>query len=276
MVGRILQGIIMERAKRMKKYFLMICLCFVFVAGCATTDKKESSSFGGTSPTGITQFNLPPRKIAAGLSQGIASVPYYLSPSLQDINRGLISANAKITLGDTYEAAYGKKINSVPKSGDTGEAFRRMKLASEYFQKILSRRSIPHANNYILTSIDTANSQGYTLFAVVYRPKEKIKVMDKYDGHTVQTFENNDRLYFEPFKKDVSGNELDVIIDWAGLPHDLMFTQKGQALMLTMAANSVINKKRSPDYWAIEKSWIEGDFEVIVKQQVTAFKTKLR
>ncbi len=265
----------MERVKRMSKYFWMIFLCFVFVAGCATSDKKIDTSLGGTS-TGLMQFNLPPRKIAAGLSQGIASVPYYLSPSLQDINRGLIRADAKVTLGDTYEAAYGKRIESVPQSGDTGDAFRRMKLASEYFQKILSRRGIQHANNYILTSIDTANSQGYTLFAIVYRPKGKIKVMDKYDGHTVQTFESNDRLYFEPFKKDITGDDLDIIIDWAGLPYDLMVTQKGQALMLTMAANSVINEKRSPDYWAIEKRWIEGDFEAIVKQQVAAFKTKMR
>ncbi|MEN6624234.1 MAG: hypothetical protein ABFD50_22145 [Smithella sp.] len=259
----------------MEKFFLVIFLCFIFIIGCATTDKKENSDFSGAS-SGIMQLNLPPRKIAAGLSQGIASVPYYLSPSLQDINRGLISANAKVTLGDTYEAAYGKKINSVPRSGDTGEAFRRMKLASEYFQRILSHRGISHANHYILTSIDTANSQGFTLFAVVYRPKDKIMVIDKYDGHTVQTFESNDRLYYEPFKKDVTGSELDIIIDWSGLPHDLMFTQKGQALMLTLAANSVINEKRSPDYWTIEKKWIEGDFETIIKQQVTAFKTKLR
>lgn len=258
----------------MKKKFWVICLCFVFVIACATTDKKEDPGPGGIS-SGIIQLNLPPRQIAAGLSEGIASVPHYLSASLQDINRGLIDADAKVTLGDTYEAAYGKSINSVPESGDTREAFRRMKLASEYFQKILSRRGIPHANNYILTSIDTANSQGYTLFAVVYRPKDKIKVIDKYDGHTVQTFESNDRLYYEPFKKDITGGELDVIIDWSGLPHDLMVTQKGQALMLTLAANSVINKKRSPDYWAIEKRWIEGDFEAIVAKKVAAFKNKM-
>jgi hypothetical protein len=259
----------------MKIFFWVVCCCLFFIVSCATTDKKVNSGLDGTT-SGIMQFNLPPRKIAAGLSQGITSVPYYLSPSLQDINKGLINANAKVTLSDTYEAAYGKHIKAVPENGDTGETFRRMKLATEYFQKILSRQGIPHTGNYILTSIDTANSQGYTLFAVVYRPKDKIKVIDKYDGRTEQAFESNDRLYYEPFKNDITGNELDVIIDWSGLPHDIMFTQKGQALMLTIAANSVINEKRSPDYWAIEKRWIEGDFEAIVKQQVVDFKTKMK
>jgi hypothetical protein len=167
------------------------------------------------------------KPIAENLSQGIASVPCYISPSLQDISRGLINADAKVTLGGT---------------------FRRMKLASEYFQRIIFRRGISYANNYILTSIDTANSQVYTLFTIVYRTIGKINVLNKYDGHTIQTFENIYRLYFEPFQKDVSGNDLDVIIDWAGLPHDLMLTQNDQALMLTMAANSVVNEKRSSDY----------------------------
>jgi len=80
-----------------------------------------------------------------------------------------------VTLDNTYEAAYGKRINAVPESGDTGEVFRRMKHATEHFQKVLYRYGVSDTDNYILTSIDTANSKGYTLFALVYRPSETIQ-----------------------------------------------------------------------------------------------------
>ena len=262
----------------MKKSALILCLCLLLITSCSTTNeggKKVSSGFG-KAMAGVAQLVLSPLQIAAGLLEGIAAFPYYLSTSLEDINKGMIAANAKVTLDDTYEAAYGKRINAVPESGDTGEVFRRMKHATEYFQKILKRYGVNDADNYILVSIDTANSKGYTLFAVVYRPAETIKVIDKYDGSTVKTFSREDRLYFEPFEKDFKGKKLDTIIDWAGLPREFITTQKGQALMLTMAANSVVNEKRTPEYWDIEKRWIAGEFEEIVDQKMSSVKNKMK
>jgi hypothetical protein len=263
----------------MRKKYLALCLCLVFIVACASTDneggKKVNQGFGKAA-LGLAQLVLSPLQIAAGVLEGIASVPYYLSTSLQDINKGMITANAKVTLDDTYEAAYGKRINAVPESGDTGEVFRRMKHATEYFQKVLSRYGVPNAENYILTSIDTANSKGYTLFAAVYRPAGTIKVIDKYDGTTIRTFSKDDRLYYEPFEKDVAGRKIDTVIDWAGLPMDFIKTQKGQALMLTMAANSVVNEKRTPEYWAIEKRWIAGEYEEIVEQKMNSVKNKMK
>lgn len=257
---------------------LYLSLSLIFFVSCATTDeggKKANDGFGRAA-LGIVQLVLSPLQIAAGVLEGIAAVPYYLSTDLHTINKGMITANAKITLDDTYESAYGKRINAVPESGDTGETFRRMKHASEYFQKILARYGVPNAKNYILTSIDTASSKGYTLFAVVYRTENTIKVIDKYDGKTAQTFERDDRLYYEPYEKDINGKKLDTIIDWSGLSREFIKTQKGQALMLTIAANSVVNEKRSPDYWAAEKKWIAGDYEVIVEQKMNAVKNKMK
>ena len=188
----------------------------------------------------------------------------------------MIAANAKITLDDTYESAYGKRVNTVPETGDTGEVFQRMKHASEYFQKVLYRYGVSNADNYILTSIDTANSKGYTLFAVVYRPAHAVKVVDKYDGQTIRNFDSSDRLFYEPFAKDVNGKPLDTIVDWAAIPREYFKTQKAQALLLTMAANSVVNEKRSPDYWAIEKRWIAGEYQEITEQKMNAVKNKMK
>lgn len=225
---------------------------------------------------GLMNLVLSPLQIAAGLLEGIASVPFYLSMSVQKINKGLIDAQAKVTLDDTYESAYGKRISSVPESGDTGEVFRRMKHASEYFQKVLKRYGVKNPEKYILTSIDTANNMGYTLFAVVYRPQDSVIVIDKYDGHTVRTFTREDRLYYEPFEKDAQGRPLDTVIDWAGLARDTFATQKGQAVLLTMAANAVVNEKRSPEYWENERCWIAGDFLPIVEQKMNGVRNKMK
>jgi hypothetical protein len=262
----------------MRKKISVICFCLLLVVACATSNDggKNTNKGFGKAMLGIAQLVLSPLQIAAGLLEGIASIPYYLATNVQDINNGMIAANAKITLDDTYESAYGKRINAVPETGDTGEVFQRMKHASEYFQKVLNRYGVPDSGNYILTSIDTANSKGYTLFAAVYRPANTINVIDKYDGTTKRTFERSDRLYYEPFAKDTNGRKLDVVIDWAAMPRDIIKTQKAQALLLTMAANAVANEKRSPDYWEIEKRWIAGEYEEITEQKMNSVKNKMK
>jgi len=262
----------------MKRKALVLILCLALIASCTATNEsgqRVNTGFG-KAMVGVVQLVLSPLQIAAGLLEGIASIPYYLSTNVQEINKGMIAANAKITLDDTYESAYGKRINAVPETGDTGELFQRMKHASEYFQKVLHRYGVPNADNYILTSIDTANAKGYTLFAVVYRPAGAIRVIDKYDGATIRNFESSDRLFYEPYARDVNGKPLDTIIDWAGMPREFFKTQKAQALLLTMAANSVANEKRSPEYWDIEKRWIAGEFQEITEQKMNAVKNKMK
>jgi hypothetical protein len=216
---------------------------------------------------GIGLLILSPFQIAAGLVEGVASLPYYAATSLTDINDGLASAQAKITLEDTYESAYGKKMKQVGPDGDTGQAFRRMKSASEDFQQILKRYGVENSERYILTSIDTATKDGATLFAVVYRPTREINVIDKYDGKTLRRFSADDRLFYEPYENDASGKPLDVVVDWAGTPVEYSKTQKQQAVLLTLAANAVIEGRRRTDYWATERSWIAGQFKEILQQQ---------
>ncbi|MBF0396912.1 MAG: hypothetical protein HQK78_09080 [Desulfobacterales bacterium] len=239
---------------------------------------KSSAISSGNSNNPILNIGklvLSSTQIALGLLQGISSIPYYLSTSLYNINKGLIDANAKLTLDDTYESAYGKRISEVPESGDTGEVFRRMKHATKYFQKILKKYGEPNYDKYILTSIDTFTDKGYTLFAVIYRPMQVIKVIDKYDARTVREFSSEDRLFYEPFEKDMNNKPIDMIIDWAGLEKKYMSTQKGQAILMTMAANSVLNGKKSPEYWDIEREWIAGKFLDIVNEKMDNVRKKM-
>ncbi|MBI1821382.1 MAG: hypothetical protein HY036_01110 [Nitrospirae bacterium] len=247
-------------------------LIFVFIFGlfsCATPQQGGPDSGHGFSSMflGIGHLVLSPLQIAAGLLEGVAAVPYYAATSLKDINDGLIKAQAKVTLNDTYESAYGKRLDQVGPDGNTGEAFRRMKNASEYYQKVLKQYGVKDAQHYILTSIDTANKDGFTLFAVVYRPYDSIEVIDKYDGKTIRKFSKDDRLFYEPYKQDINGQSLDTVIDWAGAPVDGYKTQKQQAVLMTLAANSVVEGKKRTDYWDVEKRWIAGEFKDIVQNQ---------
>ena len=74
----------------------------------------------------------------------------------------------------------------------------------------------------------------------------------------------------------MNGRPLDIIVDWSGLPRELIQTQKGQAVLLTMAANAVVDKKRSTDYWPSEKSWIAGEFRTIVEQKMNSVRNKMK
>ena len=257
------------------KIFLISSLA-IFFACAAPKEQGPSPGHGASSAMqGIAHLILSPLQIAAGLLEGIASVPYFLSTNLHEVNRGMVEAQAQIGLDDTYEAAYGTKLADVPESGDTGEVFRRMKHATERFQKVLNAYGVNDAERYILTSIDTANKDGFTLFAVVYRPEDSIRVFDKYNASTVRNFTKEDRLFYEPFKKDVNGRSLDGIVDWAAMPREDIKTQKAQAILITLAANSVVESKKSPEYWEIEHRWIAGQFREITNERLVAVRERM-
>lgn len=249
----------------MKKLFAILLISYLMVACTAMT----------TVSSGVAHLILAPFQIALGLLEGITSLPFYLNNSIHSINEGLAQAQAKITLGDTYQSAYNKRINDVPSNGDTGVIFRRMREATQFFQTVLKQYGVPDFDRYILASIDTASDAGYTLYSVIYRPTNTIQVIDKYDGKSVRTFSIEDRLFYDPYKQDAQNKSLDVIIDWAGLSKDSTQTQKGQAVLVTIAANSVLNGKRRPDYWDVEKRWIAGEYRKITEQRMSYMKNRM-
>jgi len=250
--------------KRLTIIWLVVWLVFA----CAVPPKEGPSVEHGLTNilTGLGHLLLSPLQIAAGLLEGIASVPYYLATNLQTLNQGLIAAQADITLDDTYESAYGKRLSNVPENGDTGVVFRRMKHATQFFQRVLKQYGIKDSNDYILTSLEE-NSDEYVLLAVVYRPSKNIEVIDKYAGKTIRFFSTVDRLFYEPFATKANGQPLDSIIDWAAFPKQHIQTQKSQAILLTLAANSVLNAKKTPEYWNIEKRWLAGEAHDIVVER---------
>ena len=253
----------------MKKTLIASGLSVCLLTACAHNQANGPNPGHGIGGLfrGVAHLILSPIQIAAGLLEGVASLPYYASTGLHAINQGMVEAQASVTLDDTYEAAYGKRIKDVDSDGDTNERFRRMKHATTYLQKILKQHGVADYQNYILTSIDTANKKGATLFAVVYRKQTSINVFDKYDNKTVRNFDRNDRLFYEPFQKDIHGNSIDVIVDWAGVPTDSYQTQKLQAVLLTLAANAIAENKRRHDYWKAEERWIDGEYMDILEAQ---------
>lgn len=208
-------------------------------------------------------------QIANGLKEGMVAIPYYAlaNVNVDQINPQFEIIGAKITLADTYRAAYGKNYDEVPSDGDTGDRYSTMQVATRNLHRILSDHDVPNAENYIMTSIDTANDQGYTLFAVIYRPYDVISVVDKYDNKTVRVLNPSNRMYYEPFHYDINNRPFDVVIDWAGIPVTACDKQKYQALMLTLAANKIIEGPTRLDYWDAEQRWIAGEFADICDSQ---------
>ncbi len=260
----------------MKKLFVLgFCIYLTACASTARNNNGPSVEHGFSSiGSGIGHLLLSPFQIAAGLLEGIASLSYYLTGSLYEINTGLEQAHANITLGETYQAAYGKSLNQVSESGDTGMVFGKMSQATAYFQKILQQNNLPNSQNYILTSLDSRGGE-YILLAVVYRPHHSISVIDKYDNHTVRQLTANDRPFYESFQFDSNNKPLDQIIDWAALSKDSIENQKAQAVLLTLAANSVVNGKQSNEYWQSEKRWLSGQEREIVKERESDVKSKM-
>lgn len=246
------------------------------LAACATSPATGPSVEHGFSSalSGLGHLLLSPLQIAAGLLEGIASVPYYLATNLNTLNQGLIQAQAKINLEDTYQSAYGKSLTEVPPNGETGVVFTRMRQASQYFQKILQQYGVYDSQYYLLASIEDPPGEN-VLLSVVYRPFTTIEVFDKHYPQRLRSFSVTDRLFYEPFRTDSQSKPLDTLIDWAAFPKQVLQTQKSQAILLTLAANSVLSHKQAPEYWEIEPRWLAGEASAIVKQKTAEMNKKL-
>jgi len=253
---------------------LLISSC-CWLAACATTTSTGPGVGHGfsTAIQGVGHLLLSPLQVATGLLEGIASVPYYLSTNLNEINQGLVNAQANVTLGDTYQSVYGKSLAEVPASGDTGKVFKDLPEATQFFQKILREYQVPNAYRYILTSL---SSDQYVLLTVVYRSADSsIQVFDKHDRRSKFSLGNQDSLFYVPYRQDVNGQPLDTVIDWAALPKTTINTQKAQAVLLTLATNSVLSGKKSPTYWEIENRWLAGAARAIVQEQENSIKARM-
>ncbi len=247
----------------MRKVYMIVLSTFL-VAGCVSHRPGEPSPARSLGQA-LGYLVLSPVLILAGLLEGIASAPYLVETDLHDMNREMEKANTNVTLDETYQYAYGRRLDTVPKSGSTGKAFRHMSEATRHFQNVLRGYGVADYDRYLLTAVRSADQAGYTLYGLVYQPVGQIRIRDR--NSRVRTVSPGDRSYYKPYERDASGQPLDVVIDWAGVPRTTIKTQKGQAILMTLAASSVLINRRNDSYWDIEKRWIEGDYQRIVTER---------
>lgn len=244
----------------------VIVLATLLVTGCVAHRSGEPSparAFGQL----LGHLVFSPVMIIAGLFEGIATAPYLVEADLHDMNREMEKANTEVTLDETYRYAYDRRLENVPKSGDTGKVFRHMSDATGHFQKVLKGYGVADYDRYFLTAVRSADHEGYTLYGVVYRPAGDIRILDRYNR--MRTLSPADRAFYRPYERDANGLPLDIVIDWAGVPRTSIKTQKGQAILMTLAANSVLINRRNDKYWELQKRWIDGDFKQIVTERKT-------
>ena len=256
----------------MRKCLICSILCLILTINCTSKSTKE---FLVEFSSNLSKLPFSYTQMAALVLIGVASLPFFAKADLKKANKSFGDSGTAITLADTYESAYGKNLKDVGEDGDTGDRFQRCKVATKYFQRILKQYGVRYYNNYIITSIDTAKSAGFVLFAVVQRPVKSIVVHYKYSGE-IRKFDFRDRLFYEPYRRDVKNRPLDTIIDYVGVHSDYYTTQKMQAIMLTLAANSVVEGKVSPDYWEIEEQWISGYYLRIMRAKNQQIFEKLK
>jgi hypothetical protein len=216
-------------------------------------------------------FTIPMQayQMSKGLEVGSPALPYYAysNTSLEVINDEFKKANAQVNLEDTYAYAYGKSFKGLPPDGDTGQQFKEMSTASRYLQNILKSKGVADADNYFMTSIESAKSFGFTLIAAVYRPDKKVVVLDKFGASREDTLTCDDPPYYQPYRFDCKGKPLDTIYEWAAVPNDCFDKQGHQAILLTLTANKILEKKPKTNYWEAERKWIAGNYKSVVIDQ---------
>ncbi len=214
---------------------------------------------------------LETNQIAKGIHAGVPALPYfvYSKISLQILNEEFKKSNAAITLEDTYNTAYIFSFEDIPADGNTGQEFDKMETASRLLQNILKSRGINDSEHYLMTSMDTANADGYILIAAVYRPSNTIAVFNKFNFLARQTLTSEDPAFYRAYKTDDTRKTLDIVYEWAALPIECVSSQAYQAILLTLAANKILEQKEENNYWAEERQWIAGNYlSVMVKQDI--------
>ena len=112
------------------------------------------------------------------------------------MNREMEKANTNVTLDETYQYAYGRRLDTVPKSGSTGKVFRHMSEATEHFQNVLRGYGVDDYDRYLLTAVRSADRAGYTLYGLVYRPETRVRVADR--NGRARTLSPRDHAYYRP------------------------------------------------------------------------------
>lgn len=245
----------------------------MFLSGCATPGEADGHVAANTFGQGMKNLILSPFMIVAGIAQGLAFLPYTIGTGLNDLNKGLLQANA-VPLDDSYKATFGVSIEDQrvdPQSGkiqgQPGQYGRYRSAAifeaNTALQRLLVSQGMAEqtAKNYVLTgNYQYALTRGQILLAVVYRhPGEQpFRVAAKQTGITT-TFRPGQRGWHEPYQRDVDGQPVDEVVDWAAIDYKVLRQEKVVATLMVLAVEAIKSGKRSPEYWEAERPWMAGD-----------------
>ncbi|HIE00028.1 MAG TPA: hypothetical protein EYP59_07025 [Thiotrichaceae bacterium] len=70
-------------------------------------------------------------------------------------------------------------------------------------------------------------------------PLETIEVLGKKESQLKIALSSSHSPFYELYQHDINGKTLDSIIDWTAISNKSIQTQKSQAILLTLATNSV-------------------------------------
>ncbi len=259
----------------MTKMKLMSALtaAVVFLAGCAPPHSRAVHPAEAVG-VGVGYVAVSPILILKGLAEGIAATPYFLEADTREMNQVMVRSGARVDLDRTYRYAYGAGLEQSLAERGRGRVFREMRSATQHFQKVLRGYGVRNAREFHLTAVRSADQYGYTLYAVVYRPAGRINVQAA-TGEAVTLTKRNTGFY-RPYELDARGRPLDLVLDWAAVPRTAIGTQKGQALLMTIAANSVLINRRSDEFWDAARRWRAGEFREITAGRRTAMAGRLQ
>jgi hypothetical protein len=262
----------------------------LLLGGCATPNggpngRVAAETFG----RGVMNLILSPLMIVAGIAQGLAFLPYTIGTGLSELNRAFLRASA-VPLEDSYKATFGVSIADQRVDPQSGEVRGQEGLYGRYrpeaifeatgaFQRLLVSQGMPEdtARHYVLTgNYRYAWSRNHILLAVVYRHPggEPFRVASRQTG-IVTTFRPDQRGWYEPYERDVSGQAVDEVIDWAALEYKLLRQDKLVATLMVLAAEAVKSGKRAPDYWQAERRWMAGETTEIMRESLAKVKSAL-
>jgi hypothetical protein len=251
----------------------VLLMTVVLLGGCATPGESDGHVAANTFGQGLKNLLLSPFMIVSGVAQGLAFLPYTIGTGLNDLNKGFLQANA-VPLDDSYKATFGVSIEDQrvdPQSGkiqgQPGQygRYRSQAIfeANSALQRLLVSQGMPEqmAKNYVLTgNYQYALTRGQILLAVVYRhPGEQpFRVAAKQTGITT-TFRPGQRGWHEPYQRDVDGQPVDEVVDWAAIDYKLLRQEKVVATLMVLAVEAIKAGKRSPEYWDAEQPWMAGE-----------------
>ena len=257
----------------MTRVLSVLLATMLLLSGCATPGASDGKVAANTFGQGMKNLFLSPLMIVSGIAQGLAFLPYTIGTGLNDLNKGLLQANA-VPLDDSYKATFGVSIEDQRVDQESGKIqgqpgqygrYRSQAIfeANSALQRLLVSQGMAEqtAKNYVLTgNYQYALTRNQILLAVVYRhPGEQpFRVAAKQTGITT-TFRPGQRGWHEPYQSDVDGQPIDEVVDWAAIEYKILRQEKIVATLMVLAVEAIKSGKRSPEYWDAERTWMTGD-----------------